>query len=67
MAIFEGGANGSVAICHGGHSWPFIDGGDGCLLPFINRGCGWSWLFINPGGAHLSMVLMAVMAIRQSW
>ena len=45
-------------ICHGGHSWPFIDGGDGALLPFVNCGCGWSWPFIDPGGGHLSMVLI---------
>ena len=54
----EEGANGSVAICRGGYSWPFIDGGDGPLLPFVNHGCGWSWPFIDPGGGHLSMVLM---------
>ena len=54
----EGGANGSVAICCGGHLWPFIDGGDGPFLPFVNCGCGWSWLFIDPGDGHLSMVVM---------
>ena len=45
-------------ICHGGHSWPFINGGDGVLLPFVNCDCGWSWPFIDPGGGQLSMVLI---------
>jgi hypothetical protein len=39
--LVEGGANGSMVVHPGGHSRPFIDGGDGPL-----------WPFIDPGGEH---------------
>ena len=42
----EVGANGSMAIHHGGHSWVSMDHGDGPL-----------WLFINLGVGHLLIVV----------
>ena len=43
----EGGANGSMAVCCGGHSWPVIDPSGGHLLMVVMGSCGPSILVMG--------------------